>query len=174
MTGAAPSLYEPINRYKPIGPDIGVVDGPFEYLTTAGIRLPLPFTTRMTVLRLRNGDLFMHSPIAFDAALADDLGSIGRMRHLISPNQFHYAQTKSIAWQSSLIRSTVPLPPTRARCFWSKATPMPWAPRLTTCRCQIGARIGRVSTRSAVRCTGRESDDPRLWRAVFESSNPRS
>ena len=45
----------------------------------------------MTVLRLRNGDLFVHSPIAFDAALADDLGSIGRMRHLISPNQFHYA-----------------------------------------------------------------------------------
>lgn len=45
----------------------------------------------MTVLRLRNGDLFVHSPIAFDAALADDLGSIGRVRHLISPNQFHYA-----------------------------------------------------------------------------------
>jgi hypothetical protein len=91
MSSAAPSLYEPINRYKPIGPDIGIVDGPFEYLTAVGVRLPLPFTTRMTVLRLRNGDLFMHSPIAFDPALADDLGSIGRTRHLISPNQFHYA-----------------------------------------------------------------------------------
>jgi hypothetical protein len=57
----------------------------------AGIRLPLPFTTRMTVVRLGNGALFMHSPIAFDAALADDLGSMGRVRHLISPNQFHCA-----------------------------------------------------------------------------------
>jgi len=27
MGSAAPSLYEPINRYKPLGPDIGVVDG---------------------------------------------------------------------------------------------------------------------------------------------------
>jgi hypothetical protein len=35
--------------------------------------------------------LFLHSPIAFDAALATQLKSIGTIRHLISPNQFHYA-----------------------------------------------------------------------------------
>jgi hypothetical protein len=91
MSSAGPSLYEPINRYKPLGPDIGVVDGPFEYLTTANVRLPLPFTTRMTVVRLGNGDLFLHSPIAYDAPLADKLASMGRVRHLVSPNQFHYA-----------------------------------------------------------------------------------
>jgi hypothetical protein len=91
MSSAAPSLYEPINRYKPLGPDFGAVDGPFEYLTTAGVRLPLPFTTRMTVVRLGNGDLFLHSPIAYDAALSDELASMGRVRHLVSPNQFHYA-----------------------------------------------------------------------------------
>ena len=91
MSSAAPSLYEPINRYKPLGPDLGVVDGPFEYLTTAGVRLPLPFTTRMTVVRLGSGDLFLHSPIAYDAALSDELTSIGRVWHLVSPNQFHYA-----------------------------------------------------------------------------------
>jgi hypothetical protein len=27
------SLYEPINVYKPVAQDIGIVDGPFEYLT---------------------------------------------------------------------------------------------------------------------------------------------
>jgi uncharacterized protein DUF4336 len=91
MSSAASSLYEPINRYKPLGPELGVVDGPFEYLTVAGVRLPLPFTTRMTVVRLGNGDLFLHSPIAYDAALSDELASIGRVRHLVSPNQFHYA-----------------------------------------------------------------------------------
>jgi hypothetical protein len=91
MSSAGPSLYEPINRYKPFGADIGVVDGPFEYLTAAGIRLPLPFTTRMTVVRLGNGDLFLHSPIAYDAALAEELASMGRVHHLVSPNQFHYA-----------------------------------------------------------------------------------
>jgi hypothetical protein len=67
------------------------VDGPFEYLTMAGVRLPLPFTTRMTVVRLANGDLFLHSPVAFDAALADRLQAMGTVRHLVSPNQFHYA-----------------------------------------------------------------------------------
>lgn len=86
-----PSLYEPINEYKPFAPGIGIVDGPFEYLTMAGVRLPLPFTTRMTVVQLKSGDLFLHSPIAFDAALARHLQSMGTIRHLLSPNQFHYA-----------------------------------------------------------------------------------
>jgi len=85
------SLYEPINVYKPLAPHIGIVDGPFEYLTVAGVRLPLPFTTRMTVVRLGNGDLFLHSPIAFSRDLANDLRSRGTVRHLVSPNQFHYA-----------------------------------------------------------------------------------
>lgn len=85
------SLYEPINVYKPMGPDIGIVDGPFEYLTVANVRLPLPFTTRMTVVRLTNGDLFLHSPIRFDPDLASELHRMGTIRHLVSPNRFHYA-----------------------------------------------------------------------------------
>src|SRR5678815_4409164 len=91
MREPAPSLYEPINVYKALAPNIGTVDGPFEYLTFAGIRLPLPFTTRMTVVRLSNGDLFLHSPIKFDQTLAKELQRLGRVRHLVSPNQFHYA-----------------------------------------------------------------------------------
>jgi hypothetical protein len=87
--GASP--YDPINVYKPLAPDIGIVDGPFEYLIVAGIRLPLPFTTRMTVVRLSNGDLFLHSPIKFNEGLANELRRLGRVRHLVSPNQFHYA-----------------------------------------------------------------------------------
>ena len=43
------------NVYKPVAPNIGTVDGPFEYLTVAGVKLPLPFTTRMTVARLARG-----------------------------------------------------------------------------------------------------------------------
>ena len=72
------SLYEPINVYKPVAPNIGIVDGPFEYLTVGGVRLPLPFTTRMTVVRLSNGDLFLHSPIKFDGRLANELRGWGR------------------------------------------------------------------------------------------------
>lgn len=85
------SLYEPINVYKAIAPEIGIVDGPFEYLTIAGVKLPLPFTTRMTVVLLNNSDLFLHSPIKYNEKLARELQALGRVRHLISPNQFHYA-----------------------------------------------------------------------------------
>ena len=59
------SLYEPINVYKPVAPNIGIVDGPFEYLTVGGVKMPLPFTTRMTVVRLSNGDLFLHPALQF-------------------------------------------------------------------------------------------------------------
>jgi hypothetical protein len=89
--GAASEVYEPLNQYKPVAGNIGIVDGPFEYLKMAGVRLPLPFTTRMTVVRLSNGDLFIHSPIAFLATLADRLQTMGTVRHLVSPNQFHCA-----------------------------------------------------------------------------------
>jgi hypothetical protein len=106
------SLYEPINVYKPLAPDIGIVDGPFEHLTVGGIRLPLPFTTRMTVARLSNGDLWLHSPIKFDEKLARELQGLGKVRHLVSPNQFHYAHIGewarafpgTIAWASPRVR----------------------------------------------------------------------
>ena len=64
MIDAATSLYEPLNQYKPFAHNIGIVDGPFEYMSLLGMRLPWPFTTRMTVVRLANGDLFLHSPVA--------------------------------------------------------------------------------------------------------------
>jgi len=106
------SLYDPINVYKPVASNIGIVDGPFEYLTVAGVRLPLPFTTRMTVVRLANGDLFLHSPIKFDERLAKQLERLGTVRHLISPNQFHYAHIgewaraypEAITWASPRVR----------------------------------------------------------------------
>ena len=87
----AATLYEPINVYKPLAAEIGIVDGPFEYFAVAGVRMPMPFTTRMTVVRLANGELFLHSPIAFDGALAAELSRMGPIRHLVSPNQWHYA-----------------------------------------------------------------------------------
>jgi hypothetical protein len=106
------SLYDPINVYKPVAPNIGIVDGPFEYLTVAGVRLPLPFTTRMTVVRLASGDLFLHSPTKFDERSAKELQGLGTVRHLVSPNQFHYAHIgewakafpEAIAWASPRVR----------------------------------------------------------------------
>src|SRR5262249_47775080 len=118
------SLYEPINVYKPVAPNIGVVDGPFEYLTVGGAKLPLPFTTRMTVVRLSNDDLFLHSPIKFDVRLANELLGLGAVRHLVSPNQFHYAHIgewakafpNAVSWASPRVRE-------RARAGMLMSTP---------------------------------------------------
>ncbi|MDV4145153.1 DUF4336 domain-containing protein [Shimia sp. FJ5] len=83
--------YEPLNTLKPIGKDIWIVDGP-------AIRFyGMPFSTRMTVVRLANGDLWLHSPVAYDAALARALEALGPIRHLIAPNWIHYAYVG--AWQ---------------------------------------------------------------------------
>ena len=106
------SLYDPINIYKPLAPNIGIVDGPFEYFTVAGLRMPMPFTTRMTVVRRGTGDLFLHSPIAYEERLALALQRLGEVRHLISPNQWHYAHIgewqrafpEAIAWASPGVR----------------------------------------------------------------------
>ncbi len=109
MIDAATSLYEPLNQYKPLAPNIGIVDGPFEYVSMFATTLPWPFTTRMTVVRLANGDLFLHSPVAFDVALAKRMQSLGVIKHLISPNKLHYAHIgewlrgfpEAVAWASS-------------------------------------------------------------------------
>jgi hypothetical protein len=43
MTDPASLVYEPLNEYKPFGPDIGIVDGPLEYLTDGGSEASAPF-----------------------------------------------------------------------------------------------------------------------------------
>ncbi|WP_299350952.1 DUF4336 domain-containing protein [uncultured Shimia sp.] len=85
--------YEPLNTLKPVGEDIWIVDGP-------AIRFyGMPFSTRMTVVRLQNGDLWLHSPTQFDDTLANSLGSLGRVAFLIAPNWIHYAHIQ--AWQAA-------------------------------------------------------------------------
>lgn len=99
--------YEPLNTLKPIGPDVWIVDGPV-------IRFyGMPFPTRMTVIRLKNGDLFIHSPIALDDNLLLELDRLGPVRHLVSPNWIHYASIGfwadvypgAITWASPGVRA---------------------------------------------------------------------
>jgi Domain of unknown function (DUF4336) len=66
----------------------------------------------MAVVRLSNGDLFLHSPIKFDGRLANELLGFGAIRHLVSPNQFHYAHIgewakafpNAVSWASPRVR----------------------------------------------------------------------
>ncbi len=65
--------------------DLWTADGP--YVRFLGL---FPYPTRMAVVRLRAGDLWVWSPIALDDALAQDVAALGPVRHLVSPNKLHH------------------------------------------------------------------------------------
>ncbi|MBJ6124129.1 DUF4336 domain-containing protein [Microvirga splendida] len=80
--------YEPLNVLKPVAPDVWIVDGPEIRLSYMGLKLPFP--TRMTVVRLPDGGLWIHSPIEPDGALVERILALGPIRFLIAPNTLHY------------------------------------------------------------------------------------
>ncbi len=51
-----------------------------------GLSLPL----RMTVLRLGNGDLFLHSPAHYSDHLKNAIEALGPIRHLVAPSIGHW------------------------------------------------------------------------------------
>ncbi|MGX8011191.1 DUF4336 domain-containing protein [Mesorhizobium sp. ORM8.1] len=87
-TRSALDLYEPIDVLKPVAPDLWIVDGPRIGFGVGPVEFP--FTTRMTVMRLGNGDLILHSPVALTPALRSAIELLGPIRFLVAPNSLHY------------------------------------------------------------------------------------
>ncbi len=48
------------------------------------------FSCRMTVIRLNDGSLLLHSPVRRSEALAAALADLGPVRHLVAPNCLHH------------------------------------------------------------------------------------
>jgi hypothetical protein len=46
--------------------------------------------TRMTVIRLADGSLFVHSPVHLDDEVRATLDRIGPVRHVVAPNRYHH------------------------------------------------------------------------------------
>lgn len=80
--------YSPLNTPKPFAEDVWTIDGPEIRMDYGPVTIPFP--TRTTVVRLANGDLWVHSPIAPDEQLVSGLAELGEVRHLIAPNSLHY------------------------------------------------------------------------------------
>lgn len=80
--------YEPLNTPKPFAEGVWIVDGPEIRMDYGPASLPFP--TRMVVVRLASGGLWVHSPIAPDPALFERVDALGQVRHLIAPNSLHY------------------------------------------------------------------------------------
>lgn len=51
---------------------------------------PISLTTRMTVVRLRDGALWVHSPISPTHELIDELAKLGTVRYVVAPNKSHH------------------------------------------------------------------------------------
>jgi hypothetical protein len=64
--------------------NIWLADGPVTHV--AGFRYP----TRMAVIRLADGELFIWSPVALSAPLRAAVDALGEVRHLIAPNALHH------------------------------------------------------------------------------------
>jgi hypothetical protein len=86
------AVYEPLCTLRSIGEEIWLADGP-----TIGF-YGMPFSTRMTVVRLEDGGLWVHSPIVAEEGLVEEVEALGPVSHLIAPNWIHYAHVP--AWQA--------------------------------------------------------------------------
>ncbi len=89
--GSDRASYPPLDTPKPVADDLFVVDS----------ILPGPlgavFATRMTVIRLPDGDLLLHSPTRYSVALRTAVEKLGHIRHLVAPNVVHWTFLKD--WQ---------------------------------------------------------------------------
>lgn len=52
--------------------------------------LGLPFSTRMTIIRLSNEYLWVHSPIRLSESVVKQVESLGCVKYLIAPNHLHH------------------------------------------------------------------------------------
>lgn len=84
--------YPPLDVPKPVADELWVVDsGP---LMAFGL-VPIPL--RMTVIRLPDGALLLHSPTRFEGALHRALEALGPIGHLVAPNSAHWMFVRD--WQ---------------------------------------------------------------------------
>lgn len=51
--------------------------------------LRIPFATRMTIVQLASGDLWLHSPVQPTAERLDAVHALGPVAHLVAPNLLH-------------------------------------------------------------------------------------
>jgi hypothetical protein len=53
--------------------------------------------TRMTVIRLADGSVLLHSPVQLDPELRRELDAIGRVRFTVAPNRVHHLYAGEVA-----------------------------------------------------------------------------
>lgn len=73
-----------MSQLQEFGPNIWLCNGP-TITAAAGFHYP----TRMVVIRLRNGDLFVWSPVQFCEGLRNSVDALGRVACIVAQNDLH-------------------------------------------------------------------------------------
>lgn len=73
-----------MTELEAVGEDIWLAEG--EIVNFFGF----PYPTRMVVVRLKSGLLWIWSPIGLSANLRRQIDALGRVAHLVSPNKIHH------------------------------------------------------------------------------------
>lgn len=88
---------------KEFGPDIWIADG--ATVSVAGFHYP----SRMVIIRLSDGALFILSPIGLSADLRAEVLAIGRVQHVVAPNSLHHLFLPE--WKSAYPEAKFHAPP---------------------------------------------------------------
>jgi hypothetical protein len=97
-----------MSALTPIAPDLWVATRP--------LKLPVgDIGTRMTVVRLPDGGLFLHSPVRLDAETKQALDAIGPVRCVVAPSKVHhlYAGDYAAAYPEARLFAAPGLPEKR-------------------------------------------------------------
>ncbi len=81
----------------------------------------VPFGCRMTVIRLGDGSLLLHSPIAIPPHLQRRIDALGPVRHIVSPNKLHHLHLDSALRTYPQARLHVPPGLVQKRPEWRSA-----------------------------------------------------
>lgn len=88
---------------QPFAQDLWIADGPIA--DVAGFGYP----TRMAVIRLVDGGLFVWSPTALDDVLKTAVDALGPVRHVVAPNALHHLHLN--AWRGAYPEARFNAPP---------------------------------------------------------------
>ena len=75
---------------RELAPDLWVAERPQRFYG-------LEVGTRMTVIRLADGSLLLHSPVSLDPALRKELDALGPVRFAVAPNRVHHLHAGEVA-----------------------------------------------------------------------------
>ena len=91
-------MADEMSTLRQLDESLWVIDHPFKM---AGI----PVGTRTTIVALKDGGLFLHSPGPLSVTLAKQIDQLGEVRCIVAPNMFHhlYLAENARAWQAATV-----------------------------------------------------------------------